>query len=717
MKKFAYITYLVITVLIGGFSIYHFAWAQGIEDGSFSTYLPIIQKPSPRLYQIGPSGGKIVTIALHPLDASILYAGTWGAGLFKSSDGGSSWTEFNQGLGNLYIQSLAIDPQKPDIIYAGTYGAGVYKTIDGGANWFPTGPGLNVDPIVYTLAIDPIHTNILYAGTRRRYNSTAPWGGGAYKSIDGGGSWFSINNTLGEDWVYDIAVAMDPSITEPNTIYAATHQKGVYRSTNGGAVWYSVNNGLEADLGDDGIWSSRSLAINHQDAKRIYLGTWHTTSMFKTNDGGNLWYLWNDGFYGERVYKIKMDPTNKNIIYAATLEHGVMKTSNAGEKWQYSGPVTIAGQPSSMFIYDIQASKVNNNLVVAGSEGEGLFKSLDAGLSWVKSHQGIFATSVTSILASPDAPADILVSTFGGGIQQTNDAGQTWVDLNIGLLDKWINFVEQSPIDSRILYAGSNVSGIYISYDHGISWQRKTSGIDVQIRQVDLPLQSEWLDHDLFSNTALPKISMQNNQLVATTSALTAISLAAHPTDPLIIYMGTAQGLYRTTNGGNYWANIPDPIHALAVYDIEFDPFTPSNILVAAGNLFRSKNNGSTWEMIEAGAGLFSISLAPDPYTPNTYYMGTKSGIYMSQDGGDTWSLYGLAGNPINVIRVSSATELLVGTDTGLYKGIRGNAGATWSRIEDLNDKKIPSLTLMNKPCYLAGTETDGVYYYSDTLP
>jgi len=250
---------------------------QAADNAITPFYLPLVSREADdSLHSIGPLGGSIVVMEIDPHNTSILYAGTWGSGMYKSLDGGLSWQVINQGLPYLYINSLAINPLNPLILYAGTYEHGVYKTTDGGATWAATGPGLSPIPIVYTIAVDPVTPEVVYIGTRNQQEGP-PWGGGLYKTTNGGDTWVKSKLGINEDWVYDITI--DPS--NPSIIYAATHSKGVFKTVSAGSYWEPVNNGI-TDL------STRSIVIDPTNTEIVYVGTWHYGGVFKTVNGGKL---------------------------------------------------------------------------------------------------------------------------------------------------------------------------------------------------------------------------------------------------------------------------------------------------------------------------------------------------------------------------------------------------------------------------------------------
>lgn len=104
----------------------------GKTTSAYFAYLPLINKPPEPPAWIGPDGGQIIAIAIAASQPSTVYAGTWGSGVYKSTDSGKTWTWKSYGLAHSYINAIAVDPNDPKIVYAGTYTGKLYKTIDGG---------------------------------------------------------------------------------------------------------------------------------------------------------------------------------------------------------------------------------------------------------------------------------------------------------------------------------------------------------------------------------------------------------------------------------------------------------------------------------------------------------------------------------------------------------------------------------------------------------
>ena len=162
---------------------------------------------------IGPDGENVIiyTLALDPTTPTTVYAGLWD-GVFKSTDGGTSWSPATTGLtcgtSSCEVTALALDPTTPTTLYAGTSSDGVFKSTDGGGSWSPVNTGL-INLTVTALALDPTTPTTLYAGTSSD---------GVFKSTDGGGSWSPVNTglTCGTSTCEVTTLALDP--TTPTTL-------------------------------------------------------------------------------------------------------------------------------------------------------------------------------------------------------------------------------------------------------------------------------------------------------------------------------------------------------------------------------------------------------------------------------------------------------------------------------------------------------------------
>jgi photosystem II stability/assembly factor-like uncharacterized protein len=207
------------------------------------------------------SFGCISGIVIDPQNPTTVYAGSWYGGVYKSTDGGASWSTANAGLpGSVYgayVQALAIDPQNPETLYAAALfapGSGVFKSTDGGASWSSTG----LPAVAVGLAVDPLNTSTVYAAT-----STT-----VFQSLDGGGSWRDLSPVT-SGGVYSVAVARSRQFrrfgrfrVNSAVIYVGT-DSGVVMSTDGGASWTMLSGSPVYSL---------ALAVDGRNADTLYAG-------------------------------------------------------------------------------------------------------------------------------------------------------------------------------------------------------------------------------------------------------------------------------------------------------------------------------------------------------------------------------------------------------------------------------------------------------------
>jgi photosystem II stability/assembly factor-like uncharacterized protein len=297
----------------------------------------------------GLQSSAVRSLAVKPLDPSILYAGTQEKGVFVTADGGATWSARNSGIDTQSVNALVIDPVVPSILYAGT-GAGVYKSIDAGATWVLSSQGIGSDAYVASLAIDRKNSAVLYAGT---IGIVTVFGGrgGVFKSTDGGQSWKQVGYSG-----HIAALAIDP--VDSAIVYAGYRVRGqfdsggVYRSTDGGQTWQPPDGLMQ-------LYSIDALAIDPTVPTTGYAGGGPMLSgLFKTTDRGATWKgLTLPGTYSPAVRAIAVDPSNNQTLYAAT-DNGLFKTADGGSSWTALGggvknadvlAVLVTQAPSTVF--------------------------------------------------------------------------------------------------------------------------------------------------------------------------------------------------------------------------------------------------------------------------------------------------------------------------------------------------------------------------------
>jgi hypothetical protein len=237
----------------------------------------------------------IPAVIIDPVNEQVVYAATWGDGVFKTIDGGASWTPVNDGLGDeLWIYALTFDAAG-QALYAGTAEGGVYTTTDGGAAWVAVNTGLG-DWNVRSLVSDPITPSVLYAGTQ----------GGVYKTSDGGASWDLASADLVTSTVWSLAV--NPVNTQ--VVYAGVDGSGVYRSDDGGVSWTAVNDGL-------GTPTVYGLAVDPHDPGVIYAGA-AGQGVYQSKNAGDSWAPINTGLGDLAIQVLRLDGAACHTLHAGT---------------------------------------------------------------------------------------------------------------------------------------------------------------------------------------------------------------------------------------------------------------------------------------------------------------------------------------------------------------------------------------------------------------
>ncbi len=306
----------------------------------------------------------VVSIALHPTNANILYVATNDA-VYKSRDGGGTWEKFPS-FSARRVTTLAIDPLLPATVYAGTMGDAVYKSPDGGQHWLPHNVGLKEHvSFINQFVFHPAASEQIYAATTV----------GAFYTKDAGRNWTERMNGMKEVHIVT-SIAINPK--EPAVLYAGT-TGGVYRSDDGATTWKKINNGL---IPETELMAAMALGVN----------------------------------------AIEIDRTNPEVVYAGTTK-GLFRTINKGEQWERIGHSLPDPFVSSIVIHP----KESWNLYIGGPAG--VWKTSDSGKTWQTMNQGITTLNMRALAMDPKDPKILYAGTNGSGLYRSTDAGATWASV------------------------------------------------------------------------------------------------------------------------------------------------------------------------------------------------------------------------------------------------------------------------------------------------
>ncbi|HEX4014620.1 MAG TPA: hypothetical protein VHX17_12160 [Candidatus Cybelea sp.] len=653
---------------------------------------------------IGPYiGGRSVAVAGVP-GKDVFYFGGVEGGVWKSTDFGLSWSNITDGkIPGVAspIGSLVVAPSDSNVIYAGTgeadirgdfdTGDGIYKTTDGGKSW--SYAGLRETHMIAQLVIDPRDSKVVYAASMGHvFRSNAERG--IFKTTDGGKSWRKVlyvdDKTGGGD------LAMDPH--DPSVVYAAMWQaqrvpwkltsggpgSGLYKTTDGGARWAKIssNRGFATGtLGKIGV----SVAASNP---RVVYATVQALNggIFRSNDGGASWKRTNAemklrqrAFYYTAIYA---DPTDPQVAYAPEVD-GVYKTRDGGKTFSNidmphgdnhivwidpkrpttllvgndgGGTVSVNGgenwsseqnQPTGQF-YHVALDDQFPFHVFGASQDEGAYEGPSAavgpGIGPGEWHTVALGES-TFVAPEPNDP----VVTYGSGYYSsfvrlnriTGDEKNVspWPRYMSGSSSAqtkfrfgWTHPIFFSPADPRELLVAAQV--VFSSMDHGQTWKIISPDLTRNDPSTEGPSGGP-ISLDQTGAEAFPDIA----------------SLAVSPLDANVIWAGSADGLVHVTtdHGGNWSLVTPPALPQWAqISSIEPSHFAKGTAYLTASRymwddyhpyVYETTDYGAHWTALSNGipADQYVFVVREDPREPRLLFAGTRSTAYVSLNGGQTW--------------------------------------------------------------------------------
>ncbi len=627
--------------------------------------------------------GRITCLAVDPTNHDVVYAGAADGGLWKSTDGGSSWTPLTDNLPRLSSGSVAIDPNNPNVIYYGTGelnfnidgypGTGIFKSTDAGASWsqmqLPSSGG-----IYYTskIVVAPTNSNIVYAAG---YFDV-------YRSTDAGNTWSELDLTDGA--VNDIVV--DPQ--NANIIYASygsgfsgdSTSYGIHKSVNGGTTWTWLTNGLPRT---DEV-ARISLAIAPSNDQVLYAAingdkpgssTADTNRVFKSTDGGASWAVLptvaphtdfggNQGWYNN---VIAVDPTNQNIVYVGGIDF--WRSADGGQTWSNltNGYGTYTGKNIHVDQHAIAFAKGDGSFFYIGNDG-GVWKTTNGSVSFTNCNATLQTIQFYDITTDPNNPAVTIGGTQDNGTESNSQPSQEWGEIFGG--DG--GYVLVDPTNPKIVYTEYVNGALQKSTNGGSSFTQITNGITGDGYWLQ-PYVMDPSDHNvLYTGTSkIYKSTDGGNDWTAMTGNLKSSSalfttMAISPVDGNVVYAGISgyrgaadtSYLYVSTDGGSSWTDITHNLPPGTNFArITADPTHKGTAYLAVlvgitSHVLRTTDYGNTWVGLDSTGNGFANNptkiIAVDSLT-GYIYAGTYAGVYRSTDDGATWGLFG-SGLPNSVV-------------------------------------------------------------------
>jgi photosystem II stability/assembly factor-like uncharacterized protein len=573
---------------------------------------------------VGPPGGQIMEMRVHPRNPKILWAGTYDSGVFKSTNGGTSWRSVNQGLDRLNVQTLAVAPANPNVLYVAA-GGRFYRSSNGGQSWtvkLPCGnlPGCLPLESVLDLVVDPRDPDAVFAATYR----------GVFKTVDGGAQWRRVPVSHSTS-----TMVFEPG--NPKVAYAAAYHE-IYKSTDGGSSWE--------------LWNRQSdsmfeyLVTDPKNPRRMWSGT--SSFLLRSTDGGRSWRRLENSPY--QLSALALTPAagaGLPVLWAGSSD-GIYRSLDGGATWN----ITLRQHWVNVIATHPQVPDTVWTGVTLSSHlsASGVFKSADRGASWTFSSRGIYRMGAYSLAFDPDTP-DVLWTASGAGVLRSADGGLTWTERNRNFLEfSSVSMVAVDPDDAQTIWAVTPSFGVYVSEDGGGRWQQRRKGLE------SVSIQHLWI-------------------APSATSTVYAVSQGG-------LFKTVDAGRHWSTR------LTPQASEAVTLRDLWIDPRDPDVLIAAWRGLWISRNGGISWAGMPVGADEPEIwSLAVDPRDPNVLYAGGADGVFRSADGGQAWELVAdLPVSAQVALAVGSAGEVWAGDQGGIYFSPDGVSG--WDLLPGLVPKE-----------------------------
>jgi photosystem II stability/assembly factor-like uncharacterized protein len=582
-------------------------------------------------------------IAFDPKNGNIVYAATGdpnvsgfpfiGDGIYKSLDSGKTWT--NIGLNETRVLShVKISNQNSDVIYASSMGIpfeksihrGVFKTIDGGKSWSQV-LFINDSTGVADLVVHPNNHNIVFATgwnrVRNNYKSlVAGPDAKIFKSIDGGITWSILGNGLPED--RSSRIGIDISKSNPNVLYACYtdagdfNLRGVYKSVDGGENWNALDIGNAVGL-ERGIyggfgWYFGKIRINPVDENDVFiLGV----DMYRSKNGGLNWTLSVPPWWTYEVHADKHDLIFDNETMYLTTDGGAYKANVSDEDWQ-----DIENIPTTQF-YRVGYNPHKADFYYGGAQDNG---TSGGNATMINEWERIYGGDGFQPIFHPFDPDIFYVETQNGGLAVTSDGGENFVNAGIGISQSdprnWDMPIMMSHHDPDVLYTGTNK--IYINESGAaVSWK----AISPDLTDPSSP----FLRHNIST-------------------------LHESPINPNYIAAGTSDGLlWVTKDKGQNWLNISGGLPSRYISSVIFSTENENTLYVSYTGyrdndntpyIFESKNLGTTWSSIQGDMPNIAINnilmLPSDRVSPTgVLVIATDAGVYISRNNGRNWTRMG----------------------------------------------------------------------------
>lgn len=630
----------------------------------------LLAAQSPTWQPIGPYGGTVGSLAVHPTKPGVLYAAGSPQGVLKSTDGGLSW-QILPGSPNPSL--VVMDPTRPDTLYAVSKPVTnkVYRSTDAGAHWAAVSRNLPDSVRITRLVVDPARPVRLYA---------AALGGEVWRSGDSGATWRSFSQGLPSGgFIGTTALAAVPGRLA-GTAFAGSFGPGLFRTRNAGLSWERVQGLPDARV--------TALALAPRDARVLYVSldnNGDSAGIYRSENGGDSWVPAGDPVAGSEspaIRTLAVHPRLPFTVYAGT-SGAIFKTTDGGRHWAPTAP--LPSQEVLTLAFGMAPPVLYAGTQQADDPG-GVLRSADAGASWTRVDRGFPGIPVNAVTVDP-ADADILVAAAGPGIVRSADRGVHWAgQLHVGAP---YEIIAGGPGTFYFVEGGIDFRrAVWKSSDAGVTWggaglayvQRTSLSADPLDPNTLYGIYNYYSGFDIHNDPEIYRSQDGGTQwasLADLPNACSAFDLAVARTSaaPAVLYLsGSRPGgecrasVWRSPDGGTTWveaaAGLPGPPGDLAV-DAQDSRVVYGRLgdFFTGGPLWRSTDSGASWQL--SGLGQRAVTKMAASPLPGVVWAYADGAVYRSRDHGATWQkrgdltwgVRGFAFDPVHPERVYAATS------------------------------------------------------------
>ncbi|MFQ5740504.1 MAG: WD40/YVTN/BNR-like repeat-containing protein [Acidobacteriota bacterium] len=607
---------------------------------------------APDVSLLGPFGGDVRSLAVHPARPLRYYLGTSDGQIYVSLDAGSGWRQLVPGIERreVVVDNLVFHPEDPDILYAACWALQsnqgfLFRTRDGGENWkrIPTGP---FNSPIRAIALAPSDPEVIALGISE----------GVLLSLDGGRSWDRISR--GYRSLYNVhSLAFD--VQDSSTLYVGTWHLG-WKTRNRGRKWQAIRKGM---IFDSDIFS---LIVHPRDPTTIYASA--CTGIYRSADGGLNWTKLRRGLpkAAKRTRTLQLDPSNPSVIYAGTTL-GLFASRDAGTSWRQLIPDVV-----------VNAVAIGGSgTLLVGTDDRGVLRSRDGGASFEEANRGFIHRQIGALTPHPSQTgvlyASVTLDGDQGGFFISRNGGGGWIAFNPGL-GKGASFIR------AILPAGGSTR-VFVGTSTGIF--------------VGVPLQEPW-------------------RRIESTRSLDILSLTFSDSRETVLLAATSSGLYQLESGGGELRKLMIPDYDGRVNHVLSSRKRDTLFASTQRGVFRSDDAGQTWTVQVKGLPSLPVNVTVE--SDRHLLLGTPEGLFLSADRAESWSrargvfpldIVAVTVNPLNPAQVLAAES------SGAYVFLSLDHGRSWRAVALSGMSRVSQVAFAPSGNLFAGTLSEGVYLLS----